>query len=237
MNLFETHRNIISGYKSYINSFINIADEEIRSRVKEELEGNTLWPEPLIQFNPAFEKAGNVADLVQDGTLHPSLNKIFTGFSLYKHQAEGIRLGAAGKGFVVTSGTGSGKSLTFLGSIFNHLLRNPDAKGVQAVIIYPMNALINSQHGEIQKYADNWKEATGTEFPVTFAQYTGQEGSDQRKRSQENPPHIILPNNTQGMDTTRRFRMRKKVVGHLSHGGFREALRHCDGSMLGSPCL
>ena len=35
------------------------------------------------------------------------------------------------------------------GTIFNHLLANPGSEGVVAVIVYPMNALINSQTNEL----------------------------------------------------------------------------------------
>ena len=69
--------------------------------------------------------------------LHDDVRHIFDGYSLYRHQREAIELGVAGTDFVVTSGTGSGKSLTYIGTIFNHLLANPDTAGVAAIIVYP----------------------------------------------------------------------------------------------------
>ena len=46
----------------------------------------------------------------------------------------------------MTTGTGSGKSLTYLIPIYDHILRtHPEKHQVRAIIIYPMNALINSQ--------------------------------------------------------------------------------------------
>ena len=148
MNVFHTHSRIVEDYATYIRSFLNIADPAIRGVVEGELEKGKLWPEPLLQFNPAFEMAGSVADLSRDGTLHRDIGDIFKGYSLYRHQVEAIELGTAGKDFIVTSGTGSGKSLTYIGSIFHHLLSNPGAQGVVAVVVYPMNALINSQSEE-----------------------------------------------------------------------------------------
>ena len=53
--------------------------------------------------------------------------------------------------FVVTSGTGSGKSLTYIGTIFDRLLKAPQPGKVSAVIVYPMNALINSQADEVER--------------------------------------------------------------------------------------
>ena len=43
----------------------------------------------------------------------------------------------------------SGTLMAYGGTIFNHLLANPGSEGVVAVIVYPMNALINSQTNEL----------------------------------------------------------------------------------------
>lgn len=178
MNVFQTHARIIDDYATYIRSFISIADPEIRRVVERALGKGKLWPEPLLQFNPSFEMFGSLDELVTAGTLHPDIRDIFKGYKLYHHQVEAIRLGTAGRDFIVTSGTGSGKSLTYIGSIFHYLLSNPGAKGVTAVVVYPMNALINSQFEEFTRYKKNYEDATGKEFPITFGQYTGQEGEE-----------------------------------------------------------
>ena len=119
MNVFEVHKSIIDDYSRYIQSFIRIEDDEIRKTVNDELAKGKLWPEPLLQFNPAFKSAGKVADLAQAGVLHRDVGDIFTGYSLWQHQLDAIQLGAAGNDFVVTSGTGSGKPLTYIGTIFS----------------------------------------------------------------------------------------------------------------------
>ena len=194
MNVFETHSRIVEDYATYIRSFIKIADPDIRNVVENELEQGKLWPEPLLQFNPSFEMHGSLAGLSDDGTLHPDIRDIFKGYSLYRHQVEAIKLGTSGKDFIVTSGTGSGKSLTYIGSIFHHLLSNPGAAGVVAVVVYPMNALINSQFAEFSRYKENYEQATGKSFPITFGQYTGQEKEDVRAKMRETPPQILLTN-------------------------------------------
>lgn len=194
MNVFQNHSRIIEDYASYIRSFLNIADPDIRKVVEDELSKGKLWPEPLLQFNPSYKLAGSVANLSLNGTLHSDIADIFRGYSLYKHQVEAIALGIAGKDFIVTSGTGSGKSLTYIGSIFHHLLSRPNSAGVTAVVVYPMNALINSQFEEFKRYKENYENATGKTFPITFGQYTGQEKEEIRQKLRENPPHIILTN-------------------------------------------
>ena len=194
MNVFQTHAHIIDDYTSYIRSFVDISDPQISTVVEQSLSEGKLWPKPLLQFNPSFEMYGSLDRLVSDGILHPDIRDIFKGYKLYHHQVDAIRLGTASKDFIVTSGTGSGKSLTYIGSIFHHLLSNPGSQGVTAVVVYPMNALINSQFEEFQRYKKNYQDATGKQFPITFGQYTGQEGEEARAKMRENPPQILLTN-------------------------------------------
>lgn len=192
MDAFLTHQQVISSYREYLNSFINIADERIIQEVSLAFNSDGFIPEPLVQFNPSFKLGDSLADLKRNGEINENLEKAFGSFKLYKHQVEAIRVGLLGKGFVVTSGTGSGKSLTYLATIFNSILNqgNTKKKGVKAILVYPMNALINSQQVEIEKYAENYIG----EFPITFAKYTGQEGQEHRDKVKEEEPDIILTN-------------------------------------------
>ncbi len=194
MNVFDTHKQIIADYASYIGSFINISDPEIAEKVEESLSEGRLWPEPLLQFNPAYEQVGTVEQVVDSGLLHNDARHIFDGYSLYRHQREAIELGGNGSDFVVTSGTGSGKSLTYIATIFDHLLDNGRSEGVVAVIVYPMNALINSQTNEFSTYKGNYEKNAGQTFPITFAQYTGQESEQRRERIRNEPPQVLLTN-------------------------------------------
>jgi len=195
MAVFHQHTRVINEYSKYVGSFLNIRDEGIRSYVETELGSGKFWPEPLIQFNPYFAEGASIADLCDKGTLHTSLRDVFAGLKLWKHQSEALRRGADNHSFVVTSGTGSGKSLCFLGTIFNRILKPPSTEsGIRAIIVYPMNALINSQSEEIEKYQQEYERRANNPFPITFAQYTGQEKEEQRAKVRSNPPHILLTN-------------------------------------------
>ena len=194
MNVFEAHRQIVDDYAQYIRSFINISDPEIAREVDDSLSEGRLWPQPLLHFNPAYEQTGTVDEAISSGLLHDDLRHVFPGYSLYLHQHQAIEMGVRDTDFVVTSGTGSGKSLTYIGTIFNHLLANPAARGAVAVIVYPMNALINSQTNEFNTYKDNYEKNTGRDFPITFGQYTGQEKEEQRILMRESPPQVLLTN-------------------------------------------
>ncbi len=221
MNIFKIHKQIISDYKAYIQSFLNIKDLRLKTEIEKEIDSGRFWPDPLIQFNPAFKKGKSVKDLVKEQIIHPEIDEIFKGYELYEHQVNAITLGVQEKDFIVTSGTGSGKSLTFLGTIFNEILRKPGKKGIRAVIVYPMNALINSQFDEIEKFKIGYLERQLTsdiisklpdkttnkesyvqalemyapkKFPINFGQYTGQESQEQREKLRLNLPDIILTN-------------------------------------------
>jgi superfamily II DNA/RNA helicase len=199
-NIFELHKDILADYKSYIDSFINIADERILNTVKKDFDSGNLFPEPLIQFNPSFESAGSVEDLVNEGLLIRDFNNIYYDprnnkpWSIFKHQVDAIIRGNEGRGFVVTSGTGSGKSLTYISTIFNYLFKNPSKPGIKAIIIYPLNALINSQELALIEFEENYRKRTGKSLPFTFAKYTGQEKQHERDKVITNPPDILLTN-------------------------------------------
>ncbi|WP_440950695.1 hypothetical protein [Methanosphaerula subterraneus] len=114
------HDGIIQDYQNYVQSFFTFEEPRIRSFVDEELiQHNSLWPDALIQVNPSYESVDTIEGLVKTGLLHPGIAEIFRdgegrSLRLYRHQVAAIEQAVAGRPFVVTSGTGSGKSLTYL---------------------------------------------------------------------------------------------------------------------------
>lgn len=202
MSIFQYTSSVLADYQNYVRSFFNLADDRIRELVEHELFANeTLWPEPLLQLNPPYARGSSVADLCRRGLLHPSCAEIFYDdrqrqpFTLYRHQEAAIECALRREPFVVTSGTGSGKTLTYLIPIFNDVLRSDPAQHrVQAIIVYPMNALVNSQYIALKKLAEAYELRTGQALPVRFEKYTGQEGEEKRREILEAPPHILLTN-------------------------------------------
>ncbi|HKJ80772.1 MAG TPA: DEAD/DEAH box helicase, partial [Ignavibacteriaceae bacterium] len=195
MDIFNVHKNIIDDYSSYISSFLDISDPGIRDKVNEYFEAQKLWPQELIQFNPSFEIAGDISDFTSNGLLNKNLQYVFNGYKLYQHQVEALQLGVQNKHFIVTSGTGSGKSLAYIGTILNHLFNLKEKKkGIKALVVYPMNALINSQTLEFEKYKKSFEDKTKTTFPITFKQYTGQESQTEKQEVIDTLPDILLTN-------------------------------------------
>lgn len=202
MDVFSLRNRIITDYASYVQSFIHLRDPLISKKVYDSLTEGLLWPDPLIQLNPAFEPGEWIDELVTDGTLHPECSKIFrikpeksdegNPLRLHRHQANAIRTAKSGANYVLTTGTGSGKSLAYIVPIVDHVLRNVKGSGIQAIVVYPMNALCNSQYGELEKFLCHGYP-TGQE-PVRFAKYTGQESDEQKQAIIADPPDIILTN-------------------------------------------
>lgn len=203
MNVFDLRNRLVGDYASYTRSFIKIADPRIVSHVDEALDAGAFWPEPLLQLNPTFLQGGTIDDLVGEGVLHSECSRIFridksdgnhTGkqLLLHTHQREAILKAKEGKSYVLTSGTGSGKSLTYIVPIVDHILRRGSGRGIQAIIVYPMNALANSQDEELRKFLHRgYPEGKS---PVRFARFTGQEKGDAREAIRSNPPDILLTN-------------------------------------------
>ena len=198
MDIFRIHQSVVGDYLNYVESFLTIGDERIRDRVLSDIrEDDAVCPAPLIQLNPGFEPGPTIRDLVAEGLLHPACGDIFVDkngnpFQLYRHQEDGIRRALDGGSFVLTSGTGSGKSLAYLVPIINHVLQsNLDEERVRAILVYPMNALINSQLTAIENYLGG---VGGEASKVRVGRYTGQEHGGQKDVLQQHPPHILLTN-------------------------------------------
>lgn len=204
MDVFTLRDQVLDDYQAYIRSFLTVRDPDIAALVERELGGGHLWPKPLLQINPAFETSDSIDDLIADHTLHRSCLGIFRDkpkpdtdrglLQLYRHQVDGIRAGRSGESFVVTTGTGSGKSLSYIIPIVDHVLRQREASSerkIHAIIVYPMNALANSQERELEKFLKNgYPEGP----PVTFRCYTGQDSQGSRKQILDDPPDILLTN-------------------------------------------
>lgn len=190
MKAFDIHRHITQQYTNYLRSFTNIKDERIQEKIRNAFALGEFLPKPLIQFNPSYKRGQSLTQLAAQHIVHSDLPKVFGGYNLHKHQVEALLNGVQNKSFIVTSGTGSGKSLTFLATIFDRLLKESAGPGIRAILVYPMNALINSQVEEIRKYAENY----GPDFPFEFRRYTGQESREEREEIERTKPQIILTN-------------------------------------------
>lgn len=215
-----TARAIETTYKRYLTTILHPKEASLRDAFVREVGGSRdLTKGPLLETTPPYAPGRSLRDLIADGTLDPSFARLSgpalpLDRPLYAHQEDAIRKVVSGRNVVVTTGTGSGKTESFLLPIFNHLLAEKTAgtlgPGVRALLLYPMNALANDQLKRLRTLLADVPE-------ITFGRYTGetkQTAKDARRHfeslhpgapllpnerlsreeMQAEPPHILLTN-------------------------------------------
>ncbi|CBL44289.1 DEAD/DEAH box helicase [gamma proteobacterium HdN1] len=226
-NVFDFRDQLVSEYSSFSRSFSRIAAPDIRDEVERQYADGRYWPEPLVQINPNYQRKGTVQQLVAEGVLHGACADIFQvgkteghpqPLHLYAHQVEVLDKERRKQSYVVTTGTGSGKSLSFFIPIIDRILKAKDQEQTartRAIVIYPMNALANSQLEELDKFLYGYP---AEQQPFTVARYTGQESKAERDRIADNPPDILLTNFMMlELILTRFDEVDRRVVNHC-HG-------------------
>jgi ATP-dependent helicase YprA (DUF1998 family) len=201
--------NVMNQYRRFLKSSYRLADERLREQFENLVnQTDVLIKGPYVTLARDFAPGKPLKELVADGTAHPSiasLNWSFGSYPLYSHQEKAlVRSEKENRNVIVKTGTGSGKTESFLLPLLSGVAR-AKAKGLQgtkAIIIYPMNALANDQLKRMRKM---FKDANSD---LTFALYTGESESIattlgdpvpgcevvSRKQIQDSPPDIIMTN-------------------------------------------
>lgn len=225
MTIFDLDRAIIHDYEQFSRSFVEIRAPDLLQAVDTAYDAGRFWPEPMIQLNPRFKSGDSVGRLVNQGELHPGCAAIFRNerapadaedrsLTLHRHQVDALTKARDGRSFVVTTGTGSGKSLCYFLPIIDRVLRaraQGEPRRTRAIVVYPMNALANSQLEEVNKRL----RGSGQEEAVTVALYTGQEDAARRAKIEATPPDILLTNFMMlELLLTRREPRDQAILGH-----------------------
>lgn len=131
----------------YLLTAYPLRDPHLRLGFKKLLEApGNIYQQPYLEGAQPYRSTCSIQNLVDDGLLHPELIRLFNPTrSLYQHQEQAIeKVVGKQQNIVVATGTGSGKTECFLIPMLDCLLKE-NAPGVQALILYPMNALVNDQ--------------------------------------------------------------------------------------------
>ena len=169
---------------------VSMARTPVLSRaVAQTIVTSDLVKGPFVESLPDFEKGPSLKALVEEGRLHPGWSALAasqSGASLYQrplhlHQSATIGLD---ENYLVATGTGSGKTESFLFPLIDSLLRDPDLArpGVRAILVYPLNALANDQMHRISRLLFSDLGDPG----ITLGRYTGQVRSNETRTEVEN---------------------------------------------------
>lgn len=216
-NPVEKSRFIVEKYKEYISSSFKFGNDKLQELFEKELDKATLFKGPYVALDMPFKRGKCIDDLIEEGVvseLFHELDDIDYKRSLYLHQERAIRQIGGGRGAIVTTGTGSGKTECFLYPILNDLLfdieKGIDDVGIRAIFLYPMNALVNDQMDRVRKILRNFSDITfgfftGDTPQTTTASYKTQKEESEgiiipdnellsREEIRENPPHLLFTN-------------------------------------------
>lgn len=220
----ETTEKIRSTYINYLKTIKPFQDEGLRKEFAQAIEAQDMLVKgPLLQIALPYKKDLSIHALVDEGVLSPRFEQLCSDAlqydrPLYAHQVKAIRKAVKGRNLVVSTGTGSGKTETFLIPILDYLLRELDAgtlnrPGVRALLLYPMNALANDQMKRLRRILENYPAITFgryiniEETPDTKAKaeayFRNMYGNSEpnipnelksREEMHESPPHLLATN-------------------------------------------
>ncbi|MBO5536717.1 MAG: DEAD/DEAH box helicase, partial [Clostridia bacterium] len=204
-------------YLRYLMTLFSINDPVYQEQFEEQIRNRKTFSNgPYLEAHDNYLPGKTIRQLVQEKVLPEFFLKFgfYLDRPLYKHQEMAILKALIGDNLVVSTGTGSGKTESFLIPIFAELAeeaeQGPLKPGVRALLIYPMNALANDQIERLRELLVNTPE-------ITFGSYTGQTKqttadalaeyrrlNDQkeplknelisRDQMKETPPHILVTN-------------------------------------------
>jgi rubrerythrin len=190
----NTHEALKQRLINYVETAYFGKNDALREMCKEELEKQgVMWKEPFIEANPAYK---TIVNGIEKTTEIPSGIKIILkqmiehGMGVYKspysHQIQALEAFYSNYDLFIATGTGSGKTECFMWPMITKLVNeakeSPTSwkhRGVRAMMLYPMNALVSDQIGRLRRmigtdsFYQMFVEYTGNMRRPQFGMYTG----------------------------------------------------------------
>ena len=216
-NPIERSQYINNQYKEYLGSSFEFKTPKLQKLFEQQLEIEDLFKGPYVDLNLPFQRGMSLDEMIADGAVCNSFHRLGDmNFErpLYSHQEESIRHICSGRSAIITTGTGSGKTESFLYPILNELMSDVEngnrEVGVRAIFLYPMNALVNDQIDRVRKILTQCPEITYGFFtgetkesiPKDYREKYGAENDTfipenelvSREEIRKNPPHLLFTN-------------------------------------------
>lgn len=164
----STHTALKQRMIDYVSTMYLGKNDELRLACEKELKAEkTLYQAPYIEANQSYKVDKNgINNLVVPEnrkvikTSLQQLSELGLGVfpNPYLHQTKALKSFSEGKDVFVATGTGSGKTECFMwpmvGKLLEEATNNPESwkqRGVRAMMLYPMNALVSDQLGRLRK--------------------------------------------------------------------------------------
>lgn len=200
----EVHRRLLEQFLSYFGTAYDLREPGVRREVLDMLATpGEILQEPVLELLPAYAMADETKDeSLRRAGVDPEIARLldaglFPYDHLYSHQAEALVASLRGReDVVVTTGTGSGKTESFLIPIVARLAtesagwtapgvpaspwwptantswvaqRSHDTReaAMRAMVLYPMNALVEDQLVRLRRALDSDKLANGLTLTET----------------------------------------------------------------------
>ena len=173
INPIQFAHGICDEFLRYLFSAFPLSDPELADQARKLLERPSsldipLVKGPFVSLSESFAKGESVQKLANEGLLHPVMPGLIGYPTMYLHQQQVFEAVRKKQHVLVATGTGSGKTESFLYPIIDDLLRQRDqgtTTGLTAILVYPMNALANDQLDRLRDMLGG----TG----ITFGQWVG----------------------------------------------------------------
>lgn len=220
LNPVKTSEEVFERFCGYISTTFRLNNDELNRQIQMALkEPGRFARGPILEVTLPFALGSTLDQLINNQVLSNRFRTVKSSAlpldrPLYIHQEEAIKkITQADRNIVVATGTGSGKTESFMIPILNHLFAQEKqdslTPGVQALLLYPMNALANDQIKRLRTLLANNSE-------ITFGIYTGETEEKHkdayekylrmyqnaplsnelisREQMKKTPPHILLTN-------------------------------------------
>jgi ATP-dependent helicase YprA (DUF1998 family) len=220
IDAIATSESIKGTYRRYLSSLLAVREPKIDAALRKAIDSTDMLDRgPYLEATPPYAPGKSLRELIVENVLAEEFADLKSDVlpldrPLYVHQEQAIRKAAAGRNIVVASGTGSGKTESFLIPILDSLVRERQrgdlGPGVRALLLYPMNALANDQMKRLRQLLASYPD-------ITFGRYTGETEGDplgsreafaalnigepmlpneilSRQEMRACPPHLLLTN-------------------------------------------